>query len=105
MQAGVLWRDDPFMTVVYIDDPELWVIKCGAFFDQWDAYNVHFLQHLIHAFGVCGIHHPNIAWRDRCWKFYEYSCTKLHMHPETRHQLAWRLRDGVRTDAGEVETA
>jgi hypothetical protein len=101
MGRAVRWHDDPFMSTVYINSDIAWSATAEAFFDQWDAYNVHFLQHLVHAFAIVGMHHPFEDYRARCWKLYEFAVNKLHMYPETPEQITFRLRDGIRKEAGE----
>ncbi len=98
--GDAIWEDDPFMTMQYINDEAIWAVTTRGFFDQWDAYNVHFLQHLMHAFAVAGIHYPEELARERAWVFYERCCRKLHVHPETMHDIVYRLRDGVRAEDG-----
>lgn len=98
MQRGVHWRDDPFMTLVPIENDQNWRLQTAWFFDQWDAYNIHFVQHLLHAYAICGMHYPVEDIRARAWAFYERCCRKLHMHPETAEQVEWRLRSGVREE-------
>jgi hypothetical protein len=100
MEPGVEWRDDPFMSIAHIWDLDRWELTARAFFDQWDAYNVHFLQHLAHAFGVIGNHYPDMRLRDYAWLFYERCCRKLHMTPETKEEMCYRLRDGIREEDG-----
>lgn len=96
MTRGVLWKTDPFMTVWWIENEERWSKVCSEFFDQWDAYNVHFLQHILHAYGVIGIHHPDQVFRDKAWNFYAEGCHKIHMIAETKEGMQYRLRDGIR---------
>lgn len=96
MEKGMNWKADPFMSMSWISDDSAW-LKVGLdFFAQWDAYNVHFLQHLIHAFAVVGIHHPDIQIRENAWYFYCHACHVLHVHNETKEEIEYRLRDGVR---------
>lgn len=101
MKPGVMWRDDPFMTIHTICDMELWGDVTKAFFDQWDAYNVHFLQHLAHAYAVIGINYPHDeSFKNRAFAFYDRCCKKLHMHREEPEEIVYRLRDGVREEDG-----
>lgn len=95
-----VWADDPFMTLQWINDPDKWVVATKMFFNQWDAYNVHFLQHLMHAYAVCGVHYPDSDVKQRAWQFYTRCCKKIHVHPETAVQVVYRLRDGVREEDG-----
>ena len=101
MERGVHWEEDPFMTIYYIENPDRCKDVVKPFFDQWDSYNVHFLQHLLHAYAVAGMHYPDMDIRDRAWTFYERCCRKLHVHPETSRELAHRLRDGKREEEGQ----
>ena len=95
-----VWRDDPFMSTVHIRDEAQWAIVTAEFFGQWDAYNVHFLQHLMHAYAVAGIHYPDIPVREKAWKFYERCCRKLHLPTEDPVEMVYRLRDGIREEDG-----
>lgn len=101
MERGVLWEEDPFMTVYWLEDVERWAEVTKYFFDQWDSYNIHFLQHLAHAYAVIGIHHPDNDFAEKAWTFYERCCRKLHMYPETQTQVLYRLRDGKREEEGQ----
>ncbi len=98
-----VWTDDPFMTMQWIKDEYKWTGATKNFFDQWDAYNVHFLQHLAHAYAVAGIHYIDDPIRRRAWKFYERCCRKLHMNPETPGNVVHRLRDGIREEDGKAD--
>lgn len=103
MKMGVVWRDDPFMqtTLIGAENDAPWEDAVNAFYGSVDQYNVHFLQHLWHAFAVVGVNHPNGVLKTRCWWFYLRGVYALHMKPETREELTHRLRDGVREDIGE----
>lgn len=96
MAMNMQWLSDPFMSTAYVSNNSSWTITVNTFMDEWDAYNIHFLQHLAHAFAVVGIHHPIEYVRVNCWWFYEYTAHKLHYHPETKEEIQQRLRDGVR---------
>jgi hypothetical protein len=98
-----VWKDDPFMTMQWVKDPDKWAQVTKAFFDQWDAYNVHFLQHLMHAYAVCGIHYPETSVREMAWGFYYRCCKKLHLPTETQDQVVHRLRDGIREEDGKAD--
>ena len=98
-----VWADDPFMTMQWIVDDDMWTLATKKFFDQWDAYNVHFLQHLMHAYGIAGIHYPEKEARVRAWTFYVRCCKKLHLPPETKDLMQYRLRDGIREEDGKED--
>lgn len=96
-----VWDDDPFMTIYHISNEPVWSDVTKKFFDQWDSYNVHFLQHLMHAYAVLGMHYPHdMDARFRAWTFYERCCKKLHVHPEKMSEISHRLRDGKREEDG-----
>lgn len=103
MKMGVVWRDDPFMqtTAVGADDDMPWEAVVNRFYASVDQYNIHFLQHLWHAFAVVGINYPDATIRKRCWWFYLRGVRALHMKPESAEEIIWRLRDGVRAEDGE----
>lgn len=96
MAMHMRWLNDPFMSTTYVSNDRSWIEIVNAFMDEWDAYNVHFLQHLAHAFAVVGIHYPIEQVRVNCWWFYEYTANKLHYHPETKEEIQQRLCDGIR---------
>jgi len=98
MDKGVVWRDDPFMQTVLIgaDFEDPWKGATNTFYGSIDQYNVHFLQHLWHAFAIAGIHFPDETIRKRCWNFYLRGMRALHVHPETPKEIVHRLRDGER---------
>ena len=98
MDFDVAWRDDTFMNTVHISQDGSWEAVTRAFFGEMDAYNLHFFQHLIHAFAVVGVHFPVVAVRSRCWGFYLRACHKLHVHAETPEEIVHRLRDGIREE-------
>jgi len=98
--GGEVWKDDPFMSLYWISDDDHWHEATKAFFEQWDSYNVHYLQHLMHAYAVAGIHYPEDQIRRRAWKFYERCCNKLHVFPEPPGNIVHRLRDGIREEDG-----
>lgn len=98
MKRGVFWRDDPFMTIAFIEDMQQWVTSLRSFFDHFDEFNIHFLQHIMHAFAVCGMHYPDETIRDRAWGFYVHCCDKLHVIAESPEAITWRLRDGEREE-------
>lgn len=98
MDMELVWRDDPFMqtTAIGATSDEPWRKVENEFYGSIDHYNVHFLQHLWHAYAVVGIHHPSEIIRKRCWNFYLRGVRALHMNPETEEEIIYRLRDGVR---------
>lgn len=104
MAMGLVWRDDPFMQTILIGarTDELWNAATDTFYKSIDQYNIHFLQHLWHAFAVVGVNHEDINIRRRCWNFYLHGVHALHMRPETSEELIHRLRDGIRLEAGET---
>lgn len=104
MTMGLVWRDDPFMQTVLIGAPtdEPWNTAMDTFYKSIDQYNIHFLQHLWHAFAVVGVNHEDENIRRRCWNFYLRGVHALHMRPEGPGELVHRLRDGIRSDIGET---
>lgn len=95
---GLQRVDDDYMTTAYIGDEDgrRWRILENHFFDEVDAYNLHFYQHLMQAFACAGCAHPNDTVRGRCWSFYEKCADAIHLYPETPAQLQQRLKDGPR---------
>lgn len=62
-----------------------------SFFNDTDAYPMHFLMHLIHAAEVVGYNHPDSYISSAWLYFYQYACKSFHMNPETAYQLNNRL--------------
>jgi hypothetical protein len=102
MSLGVRWTDDPFMTTWHVADSQRWNPVVDEFYGSIDQYNVHFLQHLWHAYAIVGINHPIPVIQARAWQVYVRGVHALHMFPETREQIEHRLRDGVRHEDMEL---
>jgi len=100
MAMRVHWTDDPFMSTWAIgaDDAHDWAKIVKDFYGSIDQYNIHFLQHLWHAYAVVGMHHPDEIIKSRCWDVYLRGVHALHMYPETPKQIQHRLRDGIRDE-------
>lgn len=101
MESGEKFDGDSFMRMDLICDEQLWDFAIGDFYSDIDEYNIHFLQHLLHAAAVLGFNYPNTEIRQRWLNFYQKGVRKLHMLPETREQFLWRLRDGIRLEEDE----
>lgn len=102
MELGTRWESDPFMRMDLIKEHSSWVHTADEFLRDIDTYNIHFLQHFMHAAAAVGFNHPiPIVSRHWIW-FYERICRKLHVKPETEQEFKHRLRDGIRTDEEEA---
>lgn len=101
MPLGMKMEGDPFMRTDLIVDRVLWEEVCKAFYDSIDQYNIHFIQHLLHATAVIGFKHPLQVVRNGFSAFYYTGVDALHMNPETMEQVDRRLRDGRRDGEGE----
>jgi hypothetical protein len=73
-------------------DYENFSTVADAFFDDLDAYPMHFLMHFIHAAEVIGYHHPDDKIRNHWFNFYCFACECLHMKPENQYELNQRLK-------------
>lgn len=93
---------DNFMTMQFISDRDKWTAECERFVADVDTYNVHFLQHFLHAAMVLAFNHPSLTVRDRWQQFVERLCNKLHIKHESRQEFTHRLRDGLRTEQEEL---
>lgn len=56
-----------------------------------DAYPVHFVSHLMHAYEILGVFHPDETTAHYADQFYLDTCRALHVNPETPEQLRVRL--------------
>lgn len=108
LAPGEYVQGDPFARMDIIDNEAKWNDATKEFFRDFDSYNIHFFQHLAHAYGVAGCGFPMTDFhrreiRHRCWAFYEKCCRKLHMHPEGRDELMFRLRAGEREEVAKED--
>lgn len=101
MERGETFDGDAFMRMDLICSDELWDQAIADFYGSIDEYNVHFLQHLLHAAAVLGFNHPMEDVAARWLRFYHKGVHKLHMLPENREQFTYRLRDGRRLEEDE----
>lgn len=99
---------DGFMSTKYFEqamDREQWPAKpisgkfdnmfsasVKLFFGDLDNYPMHFIMHLIHAGEVIAYFHPDEEIKEHWLHFYITACKGLHMNPETKEQLAERLK-------------
>jgi hypothetical protein len=67
-------------------------IIATQFFEDVDSYPLHFYMHLVHASEVIGYHYPEPGIANCWYSFYCSACSNFHMNPETREQLAERLK-------------
>lgn len=95
-------QHDKFMRMDLIADSALWEQTVEEFIRDIDTYNVHFLQHFMHAAAVVGYNHPDIRIRAPWYQMYTRICRKIHVNPETKEEITHRLRDGLRTEEEEL---
>ena len=94
---ALLSKYDKYMTMEFLSIEFKWKEVCEAFVSDIDTYNIHFLQHFLHAAMVVAFNHPNETMRAR-WEYCANRIAKkLHIHLETKEEFTHRLRDGVRT--------
>jgi hypothetical protein len=74
-------------------DEDKWWNIVRPFLRSWDHYPNHYVIHFIHATEIVGYHGPTDApiYSDRWESFYILACNALHMNPETKSQLEYRL--------------
>jgi len=60
---------------------------------ELDSIPHHFQMHLMHAIEIVGYHHPNDAIRNWWCGVYYRLVKDLHLYPETKEQLNYRLGD------------
>jgi hypothetical protein len=101
MQLGTEWIDDTFMRTAEISRMGRWHECTKLFLSEIDSFNLHFYQHLMHAAAVCGVHHWDSMVSSNWWQFYEAGVQRLHMKPETKDEIQYRLRDGMRKEEDE----
>lgn len=63
---------------------------------QLDSYPMHWLLHFTHAIEIIGYKHPDLDTRTFWMHLYVRIVKALHMNPETKDQLDFRLQDGAR---------
>ncbi|MBD5585117.1 MAG: hypothetical protein HDQ88_08540 [Clostridia bacterium] len=63
-----------------------------------DKYPMHYLLHLIHSAEIIGYYHPDEGIREFWNYFYLVMVDGMHLHPETKEENEYRLRDGVDSD-------
>jgi hypothetical protein len=96
MKHGAKFEGDAFMRMDLICNEKAWDETIHSFYSSIDEYNIHFLQHLLHAAAVLGFNYPVPVLRERWLKFYHVGVHKLHMKPETECEFVYRLRNGDR---------
>jgi hypothetical protein len=101
MAMGSHFEGDAFMRTDLIADPRTWIDVCQRFYSSIDQYNIHFLQHLWHAYALLGVFHPLEVVQWHSMQFYLDGAKKLHFNPETRDEITYRLRDGIRPESDE----
>ena len=72
-----------------------------AFFKSVDQYPHHWYMHLTHSAEIVGNFHPNRTVADHWLSFYLQICADLHVNPESKQQLEYRLAGNGGTDPAE----
>lgn len=72
-----------------------------AFFSSIDQYPFHWFMHFIHSAEIVGNFHPNTDIADHWLSFYLGCCGALHLNPETKKQLQFRLVGNGHVDDAE----
>lgn len=99
---ALLSKFDKYMTMQFLSNELSWIEVCEQFVSDIDTYNIHFLQHFLHAAMVVAFNHPNEILRARWSYCANRIAKKLHIHLETQEEFTHRLRDGVRTQNEEL---
>lgn len=95
-------KNDKFMNMELVSNRDLWEAECERFVADIDTYNVHFLQHFLHAAMVLAFNHPHATIAANWLYCAERIAKKLHIHLETKEEFTHRLRDGIRTEKEEL---
>lgn len=66
--------------------------EVDAYFATIDQYQHHWYNHFFHAAEIIGYYHPDPVIAGFWLTFYERCCEEEHLNPETKEQLARRLR-------------
>lgn len=76
-----------------VENDQTWWQHMSAFLGNWDQYPNHYVVHFIHAAEVIGYCGPDIfpVYARRWARFYYDACHILHLNPETKEQLDFRL--------------
>jgi hypothetical protein len=101
MAMGTEYDGDTFMRTIEITSKDKWERITKEFFSNIDEYNVHFLQHLLHAAQVIGVNHWNNTVATNWWNFYAEGVHRLHLKCETADEMKFRLRSGRRLQEDE----
>lgn len=74
-------------------DKDKWWTTMNAFSASWDHYPNHYVMHFIHAAEIVGYYAPmdHPCFADRWFGWYKQACNILHLNPETKEQLDYRL--------------
>lgn len=64
----------------------------SVFYENYDHYPTHWIMHIIEASKIIGYFHPFPSTRYRWNLFYITMCKKLHVHPELKGELIFRLK-------------
>lgn len=70
---------------------------------KWDEYPLHFVAHFMHAVEIIGYHHPDKETRNWFKELYFSMVDNLHLHPESKEECDFRLRDGVEPEPIEYD--
>ena len=63
------------------------------FLGDWDAYPMHFVQHLMHAYEVVAYKHPDRSIAHTCFNVYSSMVDKLHLTTESEKEMDERLTE------------
>jgi len=84
---------NPGSYIAFEPNEEKWWSTINAFSASWDHYPNHYVMHFLHAAEIVGYYAPIgiPCYSDRWEKWYRQACNILHVNPESKAQLEYRL--------------
>jgi len=66
--------------------------RMDVYLNNWDHYPQHYNMHVVHAAAIIAYYGPTTTVHTHAWgDFYKAACRKLHLKPESIHELEERL--------------
>lgn len=81
---------------------DVWYQEVQRYFDSVDELPHHYHLHLLHGAQILGDHHPDEHLRTLWGQFYMLGCADMHMTPETKEDMDFRLNDFGTFGGGEA---
>jgi hypothetical protein len=86
--CGDINKSKTFMDVY---DSNLFIEHFNKFAKNMDLYPFHYVMHLLHSIQIIGEYHPDDRIADHFRLYYRSLCRKMHVKPESKHDLDYRL--------------